>query len=198
MKPFGPVRSVVIPMLQADINTDEIIPGRFMSRPRIDFGQYLFHDRRFDVEGRPLTGFVLNETRYRGAQMLLGGENFGCGSSREHAVFALADYGIRVLMAPSFADIFHANCLTNAVLPIVLTDKFAQTLRSVVNAEPDTLVDVDLATQTLRLAGHAPFEFQIDPFRKHNILSGLDDLDRTTTHVADIERFEARRSATPI
>jgi 3-isopropylmalate/(R)-2-methylmalate dehydratase small subunit len=197
MRPFEQVRSVVIPMPERDINTDEIIPARFMSRPRQDYGRYFFHDRRFSSDGSPREGYVLNDPRYRDARILLAGSNFGCGSSREHAVFTLADFGVRVVMAPKIADIFHANCFKNGVLPIAVSEGFAQEVLEMVGRQPDGQVDVDLEHQKVTLPTGAHFEFEIDPFRKRSLLRGQDDIARTLEFMADIEGFEARRAHIP-
>lgn len=197
MNPFERVRSVVIPMPQTDINTDEIVPARFMSRARADYGRYFFHDRRFDSDGGLRAGFVLNEPRYENAQILLAGTNFGCGSSREHAVFALADFGVRVVMAPKLADIFHANCFKNAVLPIELSESFASQLQETLRGDPGGEVEVDLEGQTVTGPGGLTCWFEIDAFHKRNLLCGLDEIDRTLGLLADIERFEARRAPAP-
>lgn len=195
MQPFERVRSAVVPMPDADINTDEIIPARFMSKPRVDYGRYFFHDRRFEADGSTRAGFVLDNPCFAGAQILLAGRNFGCGSSREHAVFALADYGIRVVLASSLADIFHANCFNNGVLPIVLAEPSVATLFDMLELQPRTLIEVDLALQRVSAPGGQSFGFDVDPFRKQSLLRGVDDIDRTLEFMASIEGFEAGREA---
>lgn len=195
MQSFERVRSVVVRMPDADINTDEIVPARFMSRPRVDYGRYFFHDRRFEPDGSARDGFVLNDPRFAGAQILLAGRNFGCGSSREHAVFVLADYGIRVVLATSLADIFHANCLNNGVLPIALGEPSAQALFDLLDRQPQAPLEVDLALQRVSAPSGESFRFDVDPFHKQSLLRGVDAIDRTLEFKAAIERFEAGRKA---
>ncbi len=168
MQRFTTIESIVVPMLRPNIDTDQIIPARFLQKLRKDgFGQYLFHDLAEDP------AFILNQPQYRGAQILVAGENFGCGSSRENAVWALFDYGFRVVIAPSFGDIFFNNCLKNGLLPIALEIVPAQRLK------------VDLESQTVN-GQH----FEIDPFAKHCLLNGIDELDYTLSLLKEIAAFE--------
>lgn len=192
MQPFERVRSVALQMPDADINTDQIIPARFMSKPREDYGRYFFHDRRFTPDGSTRADFVLNDPRFAGARILLAGRNFGCGSSREHAVFALADYGIRVVVAASVADIFHANCFNNGVLPVVLAEPAVAALFDVLARDPLTPVEVDLELQRVTASGQS-FAFEVEPFRRQGLLRGVDDLQRTLECMDAIDRFEAGR-----
>src|SRR5580704_587226 len=175
MQRFTTLESVAVPMPQSNIDTDQIIPARFLQKLRKDgFGQYLFHDLAEDP------AFVLNQPAYKGAQILVAGKNFGCGSSRENAVWALFDHGFRVVIAPSFGDIFFNNCLKNGLLPIALK----------LNVVPRQKLKVDLESQTVE--GH-PFE--IDPFAKHCLLNGIDELDYTLSLMKQITAFEEARRA---
>jgi 3-isopropylmalate/(R)-2-methylmalate dehydratase small subunit len=170
MQRFTTLESVAAPMPQSNIDTDQIIPARFLQKLRKDgFGQYLFHDLAEDP------AFVLNQPAYKGAQILVTGKNFGCGSSRENAVWALADHGFRVVIAPSFGDIFFNNCLKNGLLPIALA----------LNVVPGQKLKVDLESQTVD-GRH----FEIDPFAKHCLLNGIDELDYTLSLLKEITAFE--------
>jgi 3-isopropylmalate/(R)-2-methylmalate dehydratase small subunit len=194
---------VVCPLDRANVDTDAIIPKQFLkSIERTGFGPNLFDEWRYldhgepgqDCSNRPLNAdFVLNDPRYRGARILLARENFGCGSSREHAPWALADYGFRVIVAPSFADIFFNNCFKNGILPIVLLAEQVDALFRAATAPQALTMQVDLPSQTLTSAGRDPIPFDIDPFRKHCLLEGLDDIGLTLQHVAEIRAYEERR-----
>lgn len=207
MQPFNNFTGVVAPLDRANVDTDAIIPKQFLkSIRRSGFGPYLFDEWRYldhgepgmDCSNRPLNPeFVLNDPRYAGAQILLTHENFGCGSSREHAPWALADFGIRVILAPSFADIFFNNCFKNGILPIVLERKIVDRLFDLAT-EPDALrIAVDLPAQTLTPqvagAGEAVIPFTVDRFRKHCLVEGLDDIGLTLQHLDAIRAYEARR-----
>ncbi len=171
--------SATVPMDQVNIDTDQIIPARFLQKPRsAGCGPYLFHDLRKDPE------FVLNLPRYKDARVLVAAENFGCGSSRENAVWALQDYGFRAVIAPSFGDIFRSNCLKNGLLPVVLEgDVVAELLKTT----PE--VTVDLEAQTVSFSGRS-VRFEVDPFAKHCLLNGVDELGYTLSRMAEIEAFE--------
>jgi 3-isopropylmalate/(R)-2-methylmalate dehydratase small subunit len=170
MQRFTTIESIAVPMLRPNIDTDQIIPARFLQKLRKDgFGQYLFRDLAEDP------AFILNQPQYRGAQILVAGENFGCGSSRENAVWALFDYGFRVIIAPSFGDIFFNNSLKNGLLPIALK----------LNLAPGQALKVDLESQTVNR-----HHFEIDPFAKQCLLNGIDELDYTLSLMKEITAFE--------
>jgi 3-isopropylmalate/(R)-2-methylmalate dehydratase small subunit len=188
MDPFTTHTGIAAPLLRANIDTDLIIPKQFLKTlVRSGLGRNLFHEIRFDADGRERPGFVLNQAPYRGASILLAGPNFGCGSSREHAPWALKDFGIRAILAPSFADIFFTNCFSNGLLPVVLPMEAIEALTTV--SEPLT---VDLPAQQVRGGGHT-FAFKIEPARKAVLLEGLDEIKRTEANLAAISAYEARR-----
>ncbi len=205
MTPFTTLDARVLPLDRSNVDTDAIIPKQFMkSIQRTGFGPNLFDEWRYRDRGepgqdptqRPLQDeFVLNQPRYQGAQILLTRENFGCGSSREHAVWALHDYGIRCLIAPSFADIFHGNCFKNGMLPIVLAADTVSALFDAVANEPGFRLSVDLAAQTITLATGAVMRFDVDPQRKSRLLQGLDDIALTLQQAERIRAYEASRRA---
>jgi len=176
------------PLDRANVDTDQIIPKQFLKRiERSGFGPFLFHDwRRNDPD------FVLNRPEYRGASVLLAGPNFGCGSSREHAPWSLEDAGFRAVIAPSFADIFRANCLKIGLLPVQLPEPSVRRLMDLATEDPATTVMVDLEAQTVTAAGFAE-RFDVDPFSRDRLLDGVDDVGLTLRHEADIAAFEARR-----
>ncbi len=199
---------LVAPLDRANIDTDAIIPKQFLkSIKRSGFGVNLFDGWRYLDEGRPNldnTGdnvgrplnpdFVLNQPRYRGAEALLARENFGCGSSREHAPWALADYGFRAVIAPSFADIFFNNCFKNGLLPIVLPESAVDRLFDDTRVFPGFKLTIDLGRQTVATPdGALAFAFEVDPFRKHCLLNGYDDIGLTLQHADEIREFEAKR-----
>ncbi len=203
MKPFTRLDGLVAPLDRANVDTDAIIPKQFLkSIKRSGFGPYAFDEWRYldhgepgmDCSKRPLNpDFVLNQARYQGASVLLARENFGCGSSREHALWALEDYGLRAIIAPSFADIFFNNCFKNGVLPVVLAaDVVDQLFRETVAAEGYRL-SVDLAAQTVTTPSGEAFAFEVDPERKHRLLNGLDDISLTLKFTDRIQAYEARR-----
>jgi 3-isopropylmalate/(R)-2-methylmalate dehydratase small subunit len=190
MEPFTVLRSRALYLPTPNIDTDQIVPARFLRHPRKDgYGGFLFHDLRFDAAGQPVPEFVFNRSENQGVRILLAGSNFGCGSSREGAVYALADWGIRCIVAPSFGDIFRNNCFKNGVLPIVLAADAIEQLA----AAAGPLV-VDLAAQTIA-AGSLQWRFDIEPFWKESLLTGLDDIDLTLRQRARIEAFAARHLA---
>src|SRR5437867_2625953 len=203
MERFTVLTGLVAPLDRANVDTDQIIPKQFLkSIRRTGFGPNLFDAWRFLDEGRPdepnairhpNPDFVLNQPRYRGASILLARHNFGCGSSREHAPWALVDYGFRALIAPSYADIFFNNCLKNGLLPIVLSDANVDRLFSDVSAFPGYTLTIDLERQTVATADRAlSLGFDIDPFRKRCLLNGWDDIGLTLQHADEIRAFEAR------
>ena len=203
MEKFRTFTGIVAPLDRPNVDTDAIIPKQFLkSIRRTGFGPNLFDQWRYLDEGqpgqdhsrRPLNpDFVLNQPRYRDAQILLARENFGCGSSREHAVWALADYGFKVIIAPSFADIFYNNCFKNGLLPIVLDADTVDRLFREVAAREGYALTVDLAAQTLTTPDGEVIPFEIDAFRKHRLLEGLDDIALTLQHADEIRAYEERR-----
>jgi 3-isopropylmalate/(R)-2-methylmalate dehydratase small subunit len=195
MKAFQTVRSVAVPLPRANVDTDQILPMPFLQKPRSDnFGHYLFHAIRRDANGRLREDFVFNQARYAQARIVVAGPNFGCGSSREHAVWALADAGFEVVIAPSLGDIFVGNCLKNGVLPIRLPLADVESLLRHLGDHPESMVKVDLEQQTVHAAGTA-FEFDIDPFAKHCLLNGLDQIDYTLSLLTEIEAYEQRTTS---
>jgi len=196
MDPFVRVAAVAAPIDLGNVDTDRIIPARFLRRPRESgYGPLLFHDVRFAADGSERPEFVLNRPGYRGARILVTAENFGCGSSREMAVWALMDYGIRVVMGPSFGDIFFENCFKNGALAIVLPGDVAAGLRRALAERPGATLTVDLESQTVTGSDGAPIRFEVDPFRKRGLLTGQDEVALTLEHLPAIEAFETRRRA---
>ncbi|HID49230.1 MAG TPA: 3-isopropylmalate dehydratase small subunit [Chromatiales bacterium] len=203
MEKFTTLTGIVMPLDRPNVDTDAIIPKQFLkSIQRTGFGPNLFDEWRYldhgepgmDNRRRPVNpDFVLNQPRYRGAQILLARENFGCGSSREHAPWALLDYGFRVIIAPSFADIFYNNCFKNGILPIVLDAETVDDLFKAVEANEGYRLTVDLASQTITRPDGSVIPFDIDAFRKHRLLNGLDDIALTLEHADAIRAYEERR-----
>lgn len=192
MKAFQTVRSVAVPLPRTNVDTDQILPMPFLQKPRSDnFGHYLFHAIRRDAQGHLRDDFVFNDARYAHARIVVAGPNFGCGSSREHAVWALADAGFEVVIAPSLGDIFYGNCLKNGVLPIRLPAQQVEALLARLIANPEALVEVNLVEQTVQAAGES-IRFDIDPFAKHCLLKGLDQIDYTLSLLTDIQAYEKR------
>jgi 3-isopropylmalate/(R)-2-methylmalate dehydratase small subunit len=202
MQKFEKLNGLVMPLDRANVDTDAIIPKQYLkSIKRTGFGPSLFDDMRYLDPGEPgmdhskrriNPDFVLNQPRYHGAQILLARDNFGCGSSREHAPWALMDYGFRVIIAPSYADIFYNNSFKNGLLPIVLERDAVDRLFRETKAAPGYRLAVDLAAQTVTTPSGAVFKFEIDAFRKHCLLNGLDDIGLTLQHVDEIRAYEAR------
>ncbi len=203
MEKFTKLTGIVMPLDRPNVDTDAIIPKQFLkSIKRTGFGPNLFDEWRYldhgepgmDNSKRPINpDFVLNQPRYQGAQILLARENFGCGSSREHAPWALLDYGFRVIIAPSFADIFYNNCFKNGILPIVLDAGTVDELFREVEANEGYTLTVDLENQTITKPDGTTIPFEIDAFRKHRLLEGLDDIGLTLEHADEIRAYEARR-----
>jgi 3-isopropylmalate/(R)-2-methylmalate dehydratase small subunit len=188
-------RGLVAPLLRQDIDTDQIIPKQFLkSIARTGFGRYLFHDWRVRADGSLDEGFVLNQARYAGASVLVAGANFGCGSSREHAAWALSDYGIRVVIASSFADIFRGNAVSNGVLPVQVPDSVATDIARAATQTRGYTVDVDLTNCEIRDDGTLRVPFVIDNAARHRLLHGLDEIDAILQHEPSIARFEATRN----
>lgn len=200
---FNRLNAIVAPLDRANVDTDAIIPKQFLkSIKRTGFGPNLFDEWRYmDVgepgqscENRPLNPeFVLNKPRYQGAKILLARENFGCGSSREHAPWALKDYGFDVVIAPSFADIFFNNCFKNGILPIVLPESVVDNLFEKVASQEGYRLDVDLERQVLTTPDRMEIAFEVDSFRRHCLLNGLDDIGLTLVHQQDIKNYEMKR-----
>ena len=193
MKPFSKIISIITPFDKANVDTDQIIPKQFLKLiTKSGFGKFLFYDWRFDHNGQPKSDFVLNNSIYRDSQILVTNENFGCGSSREHAVWALKDFGFNVIISPSFADIFYSNCFKNGVLPIVLDIKKIQKLLQFKDK-----IELDLSSQKI-IFGDESINFEIDFHRKIRLLNGLDDIDLTLKENERIENFEKNSSILPI
>ena len=185
MEPFSKVTSIITPFDRANVDTDQIIPKQFLkSITKSGFGKFLFYDWRFDHNGKPKDDFVLNNSHYENSQILVTNENFGCGSSREHAVWALKDFGFNVIISPSFADIFYSNCFKNGVLPIILD---IEKIHKLFQFEDE--VELDLDSQKITL-GHESINFEIDSHRKIRLLKGLDEIDLTLKEDEKIEKFE--------
>ncbi len=194
MDKFTTLTAVAAPMPLVNIDTDMIIPKQFLKTiHRSGLGKNLFDEMRFDREGNEIADFVLNQPAYRSAEIIVAGDNFGCGSSREHAPWALLDYGIRCVISTSFADIFYNNCFKNGILPIVLPANEIEALFQLVNVTPGFKLVVDLPSQAVvRPDGHA-VPFQIDAFRKECLLNGWDDIGLTLRHADKIKAFEENR-----
>ncbi|HSO99933.1 MAG TPA: 3-isopropylmalate dehydratase small subunit [Thioalkalivibrio sp.] len=205
MKPLTTVDGLVLPLDRSNVDTDAIIPKQYLkSVKRTGFGPTLFDDWRYLEPGepgmdhskrKPNPDFVVNDPRYQGAEILLARKNFGCGSSREHAVWALTDYGIRVVIAPSFADIFFSNSFKNGLLPIVLPEDVVDRLFDELDSASGYRLVVDLAAQTVSTPAGEVFRFEVGEFHKHCLLNGLDDIDLTLQHADDIRAYEQHRRA---
>ena len=196
MQPFINHTGLVVPLDRPNVDTDQIIPKQFLKRvERTGFGEFLFYDWRVRPDGEPDASFLLNDARYRGASVLTAGKNFGCGSSREHAPWALADYGFRAIIAPSFADIFANNCMKNGLLPVVLTDAEVEELMRRAREVENYQITVDLERKTVSDAHGFSAAFEIGDFQRYCLLEGLDDIGLTLKHEAEIASYERRRPA---
>ena len=194
MKPVSTIEGTMAPLLVNNLDTDQIIPKDFLKRvERSGFGPFLFYEWAYDPEGEPKPDFVLNRPEYQDAKVLITGENFGSGSSREHAPWAIADWGFEAVIAPSFADIFRNNCHKNALLPIVLPAATVNRLGEIA-ADPAASIAIDLEAQTVQ-SGDVSATFEIDPFVKHCLLNGLDDIALTLEHEGRVSQYEAARPA---
>jgi 3-isopropylmalate/(R)-2-methylmalate dehydratase small subunit len=194
MEKFTKLTGVAAPLPQINVDTDMIIPKQFLKViSREGLGRGLFFEMRFDDDGNENPDFVLNKPAYREAKILVAGENFGCGSSREHAPWAILDFGIRCVIAPSFADIFYNNCFKNGILPIVLPQEQVDELMDDAERGSNAVVTVDLATQEITGPDGGKIKFDIDPFRKHCLLNGLDDIGLTLEKAASIDSYEAKQ-----
>lgn len=191
MEPFGHYEGTVVPLDRVNVDTDQIVPKEFLKLTnRTGFGKYLFNDWRYFEDGKPKPGFVLNDPRYKDGKILLARANFGCGSSREHAVWALSDYGFRVLIAPSYADIFYNNCFKNGVLPIALRDQEVERLFHEVGGQAAYSLRIDLENQGIVKPDGQTLRFDIDAFTKKCLLEGLDDISLTLQHEPEIRSYE--------
>lgn len=196
MQPFTTLKSIAAPLEMINVDTDIIIPKQFLKTvKRTGLGVSAFYNIRYDDDGAPLPGFVLNKPEYRGAHILITGENFGCGSSREHAPWALLDMGFRCIIAPSFADIFFNNSFKNGILPIALPQDQVDQLMDSAKNDPDGEIEIDLQNQTITRGNMFRFEFDIDPFRKACLLNGLDDIGLTLEKSSAIDAFEEKRAS---
>lgn len=183
----------VIPLDKANVDTDQIIPKQFLKRiERTGFGQFLFYDWRFEANGEKNNSFIMNDPKFEGASILLARKNFGCGSSREHAPWALKDYGIKVVIAPSFADIFYNNCFKTGILPVVLKEEEVEELFQKTSNELIEL-EVDLELQEICVIGGLKYHFEADEYRKQMLLKGLDDIGLTEMYTEEIYEYEQTR-----
>ncbi|WP_274310331.1 3-isopropylmalate dehydratase small subunit [Solibacillus daqui] len=195
MKPINIVNSIYAPLDRKNVDTDQIISKEFLKRiERTGFGQFVFYHWRFDANGNPIEDFVLNNPAYKGAEILVAQDNFGCGSSREHAPWAILDYGFRVVIAPSFADIFHNNCFKNGILPIKLTEAECDELLEKGIAEAQA-IEVNLEAQTVTTGYGKTYIFTIDPYYKEMLLNGWDEISLTFKYEEQIAAYEKNRVA---
>jgi len=193
MQPVTVITGTMAPLPRAQVDTDQIIPKQFLKRiERSGFGQFLFYDWAHDVEGELDPGFVLNRPEYQDATVLVAGPDFGTGSSREHAPWALADWGFQAVIAPSLGDIFRSNCYKTGLLPVELPQQVVDSLLELASTAPDAEVVVDLEAQTVTAAGET-HSFDVDAFAKHMLVNGLDEIGLTLRHAAAIDEFEATR-----
>ena len=196
MEPFKTLTSLAAPLDRANVDTDQIIPKQFLKRiERTGYGDFLFFDWRQTPGGEPVANFVLNDPRYKGAKILVAGKNFGCGSSREHAAWALSDFGFRAVIAPSFADIFFSNAGKNGIVLARLTEQEVDTLLQNAQKNPTYQLTVSLEAQTVTDGRGFSAKFEIDPFRKFCLLEGLDDIGLTLRHAAELDKFEQQHEA---
>ena len=196
MEPFRTLTGVAAPLRMINVDTDRIIPKQFLKTiRRTGLGAHLFNDLRYTPDGAEVADFVLNREPWRRARILIAGDNFGCGSSREHAPWALLDFGIRCVIAPSFADIFYNNCFKNGILPVSLPEAAVASLLEQAEAGDNARVTVDLENETVTAPDGARIAFEIDPFRRRCLLEGLDDIGLTLRKAAAIDAFEAERRA---
>jgi len=199
MRPFTPHDGLVVPLDRSNVDTDQLVPKQFLKRiERSGFGQFLFFDWRYLDDGSPNPDFILNRPEYAGASILLARKNFGCGSSREHAPWALADYGFRAILAPSFADIFYNNCFQNGMLPIRLDEAAIDDLFARATATPGYRLTVDLEQCTISDARGLALRFEIDASRREHLLKGLDAIGLTLEHEAAIAAYERAHEAAAV
>ena len=195
MEAFIEHTGIVVPMDRVDVDTDQIIPKQFLKRiERIGYGKFLFNDWRFQRDGNPNPNFILNEPRYENASILVSGRNFGCGSSREHAAWALMDYGFKALIAPSFADIFYNNCFQNGILPVVIKESEVYEIMKKTFAVPNYMLTVNLKSQTVEDDQGLHIAFEIEEFRRYCLLNGFDNLGLTLLNEDKISDYERRHN----
>ena len=193
MDKFTTLTGIAAPMPLVNIDTDMIIPKQFLKTiKRSGLGANLFDEMRFTQDGKEIPEFVLNQPAYRAAQIIVAGDNFGCGSSREHAPWALADFGIRCVISTGFADIFYNNCFKNGILPVILPEAARDLCMKDAEKGANARLEVDLESQTITLSDGTTIGFDLDPFRKHCLLNGLDDIDLTLEKAASIDSYEAK------
>ena len=193
MEPFKTLTSTVAPLDRTNVDTDQIIPKQFLKRiERTGYGDFLFFDWRQTPEGKPVPEFVLNDPRYKHAKILIAGKNFGCGSSREHAAWALSDFGFRVVIAPTFADIFFSNAGKNGIVLVRLSESQVETLLRNAETIPGYKLTVSLQDQTVTDDRGFKATFEVDPFRKYCLLEGLDDIGLTLRHAAELDKYETQ------
>ena len=196
MKKFDKLSGIAAPLPLVNIDTDMIIPKQFLKTiKRSGLGVNLFDEMRYDREGNEIADFVLNKPQYREAQILVTGDNFGCGSSREHAPWAIADFGITCVIAPSYADIFYNNCFKNGILPIALPQEQVDVLMKDAEKGANARIEIDLEAQTITSSDGDVFSFDVDAFKKHCLMNGLDDIGLSLEKVASIDSFEAKAAA---
>lgn len=194
MEPYKYHQSVAALLNRNNIDTDQIVPKQFLKKvERTGFGAHLFHDWRFNADGSENPEFELNKPAFKSARILVTGDNFGCGSSREHAPWAIADYGFNTIISTSFADIFYSNCFKNSILPLVVDSEKLEALMAEIAANEGVEFSVDLENQKVTTPAGNDFDFEIEAFRKHNMLSGLDDIGLTLKHEDKITAFEERQ-----
>ena len=197
MQPYTKHESIAALMNRSNVDTDQIIPKQFLKRvERSGFGVHLFHDWRYNADGSDNAEFELNKPAFKGAKILVAGDNFGCGSSREHAPWAIADYGFNTIISSSYADIFYNNCFKNSILPIIANKQQLKSLMDEISANEGVTFVVDLDNQELITPGGNGFTFEIDPYRKENLLKGLDDIGLTLEYTDRIDQYEVKHKQT--
>jgi 3-isopropylmalate/(R)-2-methylmalate dehydratase small subunit len=195
MTPFTTLTGIAAPMPLVNIDTDMIIPKQFLKTiARTGLGKNLFDEMRYNLDGTEIADFVLNQPAYRKAEIIIAGDNFGCGSSREHAPWALLDFGIRCVVATSFADIFYNNCFKNGILPVVMPQEVVEVLMADAKRGENARQTVDLVAQTVTTSDGQTFPFEVDAHRKHCLLNGLDDIGMTLEKAAAIDSFEKKNA----
>lgn len=193
MQPYNKHESIAALMNRSNVDTDQIIPKQFLKKvERSGFGKHLFHDWRFNEDGSDNPEFELNKPAFKGAKILVVGDNFGCGSSREHAPWAIADYGFNTIISTSYADIFYNNCFKNSILPIVVSKEQLAALMQEISASEGVRFTVDLENQEISTPAGNGFKFDVDPFRKENLIKGLDDIGLTLQHADKIDQYEEK------
>jgi len=197
MQPYIKHESIAALMNRSNVDTDQIIPKQFLKRvERSGFGVHLFHDWRYNADGDDNVEFELNKPAFKGAKILVAGDNFGCGSSREHAPWAIADYGFNTIISSSYADIFYNNCFKNSILPIIANKQQLKSLMDEISANEGVTFIVDLENQALITPDGNGFTFEIDPYRKENLLKGLDDIGLTLKYTDQIDQYEVKHKQT--